>query len=269
MTRTYVVTGSASGIGAATQRILEAQGHRVIGVDLHEADVVCDLATLDGRCAMLSGVRRASGGTVDAIVANAGIGPIDEKTIRVNFFGAIETLCKLRPLLLQSAAPRAVVTSSIRSLGPIDPDLSEACLAYDENEAAAVANALAGTGDPVDALRIYATSKHSLNTWLQTHSVDLEWAGAGIPLNGVAPGLFVTAATAERIADKDWLDARRGEIPSPLGGLPGEPEEVAHAIAWLAGAENTRITGQIVYVDGGAHRFMTSGAEPGSAFLFS
>lgn len=39
MTRTYLVTGSASGIGAATTELLSSRGHKVIGVDLRDADI--------------------------------------------------------------------------------------------------------------------------------------------------------------------------------------------------------------------------------------
>ncbi|MBW8752524.1 MAG: reductase, partial [Propionibacteriales bacterium] len=46
--RTYVVSGAASGIGAATAALLTSGGDRVIGVDLHGADVQADLATADG-----------------------------------------------------------------------------------------------------------------------------------------------------------------------------------------------------------------------------
>ncbi len=48
--RTYVVTGSASGIGAATALMLRARGDRVVGVDLKNADVEADLSTAVGRC---------------------------------------------------------------------------------------------------------------------------------------------------------------------------------------------------------------------------
>ena len=47
--RTVVITGSASGIGRATLRFLEQRGDRVIGVDLHDAEIIADLITPAGR----------------------------------------------------------------------------------------------------------------------------------------------------------------------------------------------------------------------------
>jgi NAD(P)-dependent dehydrogenase (short-subunit alcohol dehydrogenase family) len=49
MSRTYVVTGAASGIGKATTERLRADGHTVIGVDLRDADVTADLSSDVGR----------------------------------------------------------------------------------------------------------------------------------------------------------------------------------------------------------------------------
>ena len=106
MDRTYVVTGAASGIGAATARYLRERGSRVIGCDLHDADVVADLATIEGRAKLVEGVIRLSGGRIDAIVANAGGGPA-ETMVALNFFGAVATLEGLRPMLAASPAPRA------------------------------------------------------------------------------------------------------------------------------------------------------------------
>ena len=51
---TIVVTGSASGIGAATTERLEKDGHRVIGVDRHAAEIVADLGSVEGRGPMRS-----------------------------------------------------------------------------------------------------------------------------------------------------------------------------------------------------------------------
>ena len=95
MTRTYVITGSASGIGAATRALLESEGHRVIGVDIREADVVADLATDEGRSALARRVGDVSDGRIDAVIAAAGIGGGEgepERIIRVNYFGARATL---------------------------------------------------------------------------------------------------------------------------------------------------------------------------------
>ena len=129
--RTYAVTGATSGIGAATVRYLRERGGRVIACDLGDADVVGDLATSEGRAALVDGVTRLTGGRIDAIVANAGGGP-PQTMLSLNFFGAVATLEGLRPLLAASPAPRAVMVSSISSFAQFDPVLIEACLAGDE-----------------------------------------------------------------------------------------------------------------------------------------
>lgn len=134
--RTYVVTGAASGIGAATTHCLRERGSRVIACDLHDADVIADLATSEGRAALVDGVTRLSGGSIDGIVANAGGGPA-ETMLALNFFGTVATLQGLRPLLKNSLAPRALMVSSIASLSPADPRIIETCLNMDEPAAIA------------------------------------------------------------------------------------------------------------------------------------
>src|SRR3984957_945153 len=159
MDRTYVVTGAASGIGAATARYLRERGGRVIGCDLHDAGVVADLTTSEGRAELVDGVTRLSGGRIDAIVANAGGGPA-ETMLALNFFGAVATLNGLRPLLEASSAPRAVMVSSIASLSPPDAELIEACLGLDEPAAVAAGQrAVAAGKGPLD---LYASAKPAL-----------------------------------------------------------------------------------------------------------
>src|SRR5579871_1379940 len=140
--RTVVVTGAASGIGAATSKRLRDAGHRVIGSDLHDAEVIADLTTDAGRASLAAGVAQLSGGRIDAIVANAGGGPA-ETSLQLNFFGAVATLEGLRPLLAGSRAPRAVAVSSIASFGPTDKGLVESCLSLDEGRAVAAAREFA------------------------------------------------------------------------------------------------------------------------------
>ena len=71
--RTIAVTGSASGIGAATKRRLGEHGARVIGVDLRDADVVADPGAPDGRALAVAGVTGLVGDRIDRLVTCAGV----------------------------------------------------------------------------------------------------------------------------------------------------------------------------------------------------
>jgi NAD(P)-dependent dehydrogenase (short-subunit alcohol dehydrogenase family) len=241
--RTYVVTGSASGIGRATCERLSRDGHRVIDVDLHDASITADLSTPAGRAALVDEVTTASGGTVDAVVANAGVMAAPELCVRVNFFGAVATLEGLRPLLLGSDAPRAVATSSSSVMNPTDPALIEACLAGDEDSAVAAAE---GTG-----LLGYPSTKRALARWIRRHAPTDDWAGAGIGLNAVAPGVVRTPMTAELLASEQMRPIVEEAVPMPYGGH-AEPAHVAELIAFLASGDAQRLCGQVVFVDGGA-----------------
>ena len=137
--------------------------------------MVGDLATGDGRAKLVEGVARLSGGRIDAIVANAGGGP-PETMLSLNFFGAVATLEGLRPLLEASAAPRAVMVSSIGSLAPNDPGLVEACLSEDECAATAAArDVLAAGSAPSD---LYNGAKRALNRWCRRVAAKPQWARA-------------------------------------------------------------------------------------------
>jgi NAD(P)-dependent dehydrogenase (short-subunit alcohol dehydrogenase family) len=260
MDRTYVVTGAASGIGAATARYLRERGGRVISCDLHDTDVIANLTTREGRAELIDGVTRLSGGKVDGIVANAGGGPA-ETSLQLNFFGAVATLEGLRPLLVSSPAPRAVAVSSIASFSPVDSRLVEACLSMDEPAAIAAGWEFAKRNGPLDkmsaadatklATDLYANAKHALNRWCRRVAVKPDWAGSGIPLNVVAPGFINTPAAAYILSDPKSSDAMRQMVPM-RGAYPARPEEMAAILAWCVSAENSLMTGQILFVDGGA-----------------
>jgi NAD(P)-dependent dehydrogenase (short-subunit alcohol dehydrogenase family) len=245
--RTYAVTGAASGIGAATVRYLQERGGRVIACDLGGADVVGDLTTTEGRAAVADGVARLAGGKIDAIVANAGGGP-PETMLALNFFGAVATLEGLRPLLKASPAPRAVVTSSISSFAQFDPLLVEACLAGDECAATAAAGrALAAGKSP---LYLYGSAKHALNRWCRRAAAEPQWAGAGIALNVIAPGVVDTPAAAP-VLSHPAVSAQIASMVPMRGAYPGKPIQIAALAAWCVSAENALMTGQILFVDGG------------------
>jgi NAD(P)-dependent dehydrogenase (short-subunit alcohol dehydrogenase family) len=258
MARITVVTGSASGIGAGTKAALEADGGRVIGVDLDHADICCDLATAAGRAAMIEQVQEISGGVVDAVVANAGIAQADARTVKLNYFGALATLLGLRSLLAAGSTPRATVTTSGNAYLPHDDVIVEACLAGDEDAAIAACTPHIERGA---ARVIYSSSKFALNQWLVRSALAPDWAGSGISLNAISPGLVRTAATEMLIADPEWLEARRLEMPDVFGNLIGEPREIGEVHAFFTSPRNTRITGQVIHADGGRNR-LYRGYEP-------
>ena len=103
-----VVTGSASGLGAALVALLEAEGRPVIGVDRHEADIVADLGTVEGREAAIAAVLDRSGGRLDGLVSCAGLSPIHPDAaavVSVNWFGAMAMLDGLLPALSRGDEP--------------------------------------------------------------------------------------------------------------------------------------------------------------------
>jgi len=242
--RTCVVTGSASGIGRAARARLESDGWRVIGVDLRDAEVIADLARPEGRRALVDEVTRISGGAIDGVLAGAGVGAPAPLAVRVNFFGALATLRGLQPLLARGSEPRAVAIASQAVQNPVDAAIVDACLAGDEEKAVAAAAA-----SPEDLP--YASTKRALARWIRRNASRPEWAGAGIPLNAVGPGVIRTPMTEAVRSTPDglaWLDER---VPMPLHGH-GDPEDVAPLLAWLLSRENRMVTGQLIFIDGGS-----------------
>jgi len=250
MTRTYVVTGSASGIGKATAELLTERGARVIGVDLHDADVTVDLSSPSGRTELVARVTELAGGRIDAIVANAGLATPTAKTAAINFFGTVATLQGLRPLLAGSPAPRAVLTASMASLFPPDDTLLDALLQGDESTAMTRAAELEALGGD-QANMIYGTTKRALARWVRRNAATADWAGAGIPLNAIAPGVVETPMTAAFTGSKEAREAILQMVPMPLNGI-FEPRDAAYLLAWLTSEENAHLCGQIVFIDGGS-----------------
>lgn len=246
--RTVVITGAASGIGKALADLLTGRGEKVIGVDIHDADVTVDLTTEEGRAAMVERVRELSGGTIDAIVANAGLATPTPATVGVNYFGALATLEGLRPLLAGSDAPRAAATCSMASLQETDAELVDLLLGGNEEVALKRAEMLVGT-DKQNA--IYASTKAALARWIRRNAAGPEWAGAHIPLNAIAPGVVETPMVAPLIEtdeQRTWLEE---VVPMPLNGFMPASAPAA-LLAWLISPENTHLCGQVVFIDGGS-----------------
>src|SRR4051794_7263554 len=113
---TYVISGAASGIGAATADRLRADGHRVLGIDLRGTDIDADLSTAAGRSSAVAAVTELSPTGIDGLVPCAGIagytGTDPALLISVNYFGAIGLATGLHPLLAKAESASVVLLAS-------------------------------------------------------------------------------------------------------------------------------------------------------------
>lgn len=240
--RIALVTGAASGIGKATSRRLASEGAAVVVTDLQDEAgeaVASGIRDEGGRAIFVHhdvssqadweaalDTTKAEFGRLDILVNNAGIGdtaPIEEteleeyeKTIAVDQTGVFLGMKLAAPLLIESGNASVINISSIF-----------------------------GTTGGFGSSPAYHAAKGAITTL--SKNAALHWAVEGIRVNSIHPGFI----------DTPLLDQAKGTpfeelmvSTTPMGRL-GRPEEVAAAIAYLAGDDASFVTGTELYVDGG------------------
>jgi len=211
----------------------------VIGIDVRDAEVIADLASGDGRSAMVAAVTEHSGGALDGVVAAAGVTHDDGALVTsINFFGAVATLEGLRPLLRAGGSAVAVSSNSTTTQPGLLLEHVEACLGGDE----AAARAVAGHG-----VGAYGASKLALARWVRRHAVTEEWIGTGIRLNAICPGFIDTPMTVD---SRDFILGLGDLYPIPIGRA-GQATEVAGLLAYLLSADAGFFCGSVITMDGG------------------
>ncbi len=253
------ITGSASGIGAACAERLSRGGYQVIGIDLHEADVLADLGTESGRRSATEEVSARCSGVLDGLVTCAGLAGAPSRPgsllVSVNYFGTVDLLRSLRPLLGRAERPSAVaISSNSTTIQPgLDLAITEACLAGDE----ALGRRLA---DEAGSMTAYPSTKLAIARWVRRQATSEEWAGSGIRLNSVAPGMIDTPLIAEGRADPEVAPLLE-MLPIPVG-RPGRPDEIAALVELLLGDDGGFFCGSVLFADGGTDALLRTDEWP-------
>ncbi len=241
---TYVITGGASGIGAAIGRQLQAEGHKVLAVDIQQADIVADLATEAGRSEAVAAIKQATGGKLAGLVACAGVGshvPDRELITAVNYFGAVELVEGLGQLLADNRACVLLVSSNSAPMAT-SSDYVDALLSGDEAAACALAREM-------ESQPVYSGSKQALTRWMRRNT--REYAARGIRMNAIAPGYTRTPLSAAVENDPNYGEAIKQFIDSIPIGCPGLPQDMADAASFLLSDKAGFICGAMLFVDGG------------------
>jgi NAD(P)-dependent dehydrogenase (short-subunit alcohol dehydrogenase family) len=120
-----------------------------------------------------------------------------QKRVNLNrfFLKIFATLERMRPLLAKCTSPRAVGVTSFASIMQPDSELVKTCFSGNEEAALKIA-------ESKDPGVYYASSKAAFARWIRRQAITADWVGAGILLNGIAPGIIVTPMTQPMLDDK-------------------------------------------------------------------
>jgi NAD(P)-dependent dehydrogenase (short-subunit alcohol dehydrogenase family) len=225
-----LVTGGASGIGAATVALLRVDGATVVAADLTAGDGVIPLDVTDEAA-------------VDACIAGivAEYGRLDLAANVAGTSGSYATVADSR-------------TDEWRRTLEVNLDGTYYCLRAELRAMAAatgtggaIVNVASGAGRMgVAGMAAYSASKHGVLGL--TKSAALEVARGGIRVNAVCPGGIRTPMLRAFAGSDEAIEAM-GKT-SPMRRL-GEPEEVAAAIVWLLSDQASFLTGATIEPDGG------------------
>ena len=243
-TRTVLITGAAGGIGRACVDLFAANGWRVVGVDRADygADypaggrfIRADISAPDAMEAIFAETRAFSP-TLDALVNNAAM--------------------QIAKPLLQTTVEEwdAVMASNLRSVF-LAVKLAHPLLTAAGGGAVVNVSSVHAVQTSAD-IAAYAASKGGLLAL--TRAMAIEFARDGIRVNAILPGAVDTpmlrAGLGRGHAGDGAIHERLENLASrTVNGRVGRPDEIAHAIYFLAdGVQSSFMTGQALIVDGGA-----------------
>jgi NAD(P)-dependent dehydrogenase (short-subunit alcohol dehydrogenase family) len=233
--KTVIVTGGSQGIGAGLVRAFLDRGYNVVANSRHISQSGAfepsdHLALVDGdiieaeTAAKIGDVAKSRFGSIDALVNNAGI-----------YFSKQFTDYTIEDL-------RALVSVNIEGFFFISQVAIKQMLA--QNTGGSIVNlSAAQVNHPIAGINSSVAMMTKGGLEAVTRSLAMEYAGQGIRVNAVAPGVVDTPMHEGQ--GKDFLKTRQ-----PMGQI-SEVKDIVDAIVYLT--EAGQVTGEVLHVDGGAH----------------
>ena len=234
-----LVTGASRGIGATIAAELAARGLKVIGTattDDGAQRISQALAAFPGCRGACLDVNDAAAGEalVDAIVTEHGA-----LHVLVNNAGITRDTLAMR---MKDADWDAVLDTNLKAVFRMSRAVMRTMMKQRYGRIISITSVVGASGNPGQAN--YAAAKAGVAG--MTRALARELGSRGITVNCVAPGFIATDMTA--VLPEEQQKALLAQIP--LGAL-GKPEDIAHAVAYLASPQAGYVTGQELHVNGG------------------
>ncbi|MGC9239370.1 MAG: 3-oxoacyl-ACP reductase FabG [Acidithiobacillus sp.] len=236
--RLALVTGASRGIGAAIAERLALAGARVVGTATSAAGAEAITARLGDQGGVGMVLDVTDDAAMDAVVRDiaARLGTVD---ILVNNAGITRDQLLLR---MKDEDWDRVLDTNLRAVYRLSRLCLRGMLKAQYGRIIHITSVVGSMGNPGQSN--YAAAKAGVAGF--TRALAREVAARGITVNCVAPGFIETDMTAQLPAAQ--REALLAQIPA---ARLGQAEEVAHAVAWLAGPQTGYITGQSLHINGG------------------
>lgn len=160
----YVITGATTGIGAATKKLLEEQGNKVINIDIKDGDITADLSDKQERARAIQEMAAAAPDGLDGFIACAGVGPSEQpdRLVSLNYFAAKEMTEAAYGLLMKKKGVALVVSSNSANMSGLNNEIVDAlCDVGDEQKAREMCAKLQGP----QKQQAYQGSKFAIGKW--------------------------------------------------------------------------------------------------------